>query len=349
MEKNNTVCFWRIVFMYMIAAYHFSTTFPWIHDVGFVQGWHLPVDFFFLVSGYIIYAKYEDYSKRYKTAIGFTLQRYTRLWPKYIVSFFITFAAIMLLNKNKLPAKELLWDSKFEILLLQGIGLDRGWDYINPTMWFLSVMLLADLFIFFGLRHFKKIFMGYLAPAVILLFMLLLYDNVGHLDVAVMMPGQSANYPLFRAIADMSLGMYGVPLTKLFLRSKNPKIWKMAGIAVMISAIILTSYFGHTRIDFLLLIMTLFAVSTAFLPAEKEHPFVEKWSGITLDIYFVHEVFRTHIFPYLFSRDVGLNRKLVYMVLYLIVVTVAAYIYNRIFYGGAVLWKKLKKRTMESA
>ena len=64
MDKNNSIPFWRIIFTYMIVMFHFDTTFPWMRELGLVTGWYLAVEFFFLVSGYLIYAKMDDYKKR---------------------------------------------------------------------------------------------------------------------------------------------------------------------------------------------------------------------------------------------------------------------------------------------
>ena len=343
MKKENAIVIWRIVFTYMIVAFHFSTTFPWLHEVGFSQGWYLAVEFFFLVSGYLIYAKYEDYLKKYKTAIGYTFHRYADIWPKYIISFIITFLAIMILGKNKLPAIPLLWDSKYEIVLLQGIGLDRGWDYINPTLWYLSVMIISGFLIFFLLRYLGRFFVGYLAPAVIILFMFLLYNNVGKLDVAVMQPGQYANYPLYRGISEMCLGMYGCIVSKKLKMESGSFVWKAVSIICMLAAIIIATLWGNSRMDFVVLILMLIGVATAFLPTEGIPKVVRGWSDITLEIYLLHEVFRTHIFPHFFSRDVDVAQKLLYMLLYMAAVTLAAFVLHKCFSIVGLLWKKEKR------
>ncbi len=343
MKNNNAIVFWRIVFTYMIVAFHFSTTFPWMTEVGVVPGWYLAVEFFFLVSGYLIYAKFDDQLKRYGSAVRFTLHRFATIWPEYIISFILTFTAIVCLGKNKLPVIPLIFDSKFEILLLQGIGLDRGWDYINPTLWYLSVMILSGFIIFFFLKYLKRFFVGYLAPALIILFLFLIVYNVGDLDVAVIQPGENVNYPLFRGLAEMCLGMYACMLTGWMKDHGDEKIWKCTGALSMVAAIIVSTYAGHSRFDLLVLALLFVGVSAAFLPGGSDHPFIKKWSGITLEIYLLHELFRTHIFPALFSRDNEIGQKLLIMLLYMVAVTLAAVLLHLCFYGVRSVWKKEKR------
>ncbi len=343
MKDNNAIALWRIIFTYMIVAFHFTTTFPWMGEVGLVPGWYLAVEFFFMVSGYLICDKFDDYRARYNRAIVYTFHRYINIWPRYIVSFFITFAAIFYLGKNKLPPKELLYDSIYEIFLLQGIGLDRGWDYVNPTLWYLSIMLICGFFIFLFLRYIPRFFKGYLGVAIILLFLFLLYENKGALDSAVMQPGDYANYPLWRGMAEMCLGTYACMLNKKMRSTENAIIWKCTGAAAMILGIVIASTMGHSKMDFLVLGLFFIGVSCGFLPDDTPHEFINKWSSFTLEIYLIHEVFRTHVFPALFSRDVEIGQKLLYMLIYMISVTAAGLILHLCHRGVRFLWEEIKR------
>ena len=318
----------------MIVMFHFDTTFPWMRELGLVTGWYLAVEFFFLVSGYLIYAKMDDYKKRYGGAIRFTLHRYRELFPKYIIAFALTFSAIHLQKKSDLSVTAHLVRSLPEVFLLQGIGIDRGWDWVNPTLWYLSVMLIAGFVMYLGLRYIRRIFVGYLAPALIIIFLFLLYQNVGTLDAAVMLPGEYANYPLFRGFTEMCLGMYACMLTGLIKGSKYARLWQTLGSLFMVAAIFTATFFGRSHLDFLVLLLLFLGVAWCFLPADNfmsKAPAVRGLSSITLEIYLLHEIFRTHIFPLLFSRDATLLSKLLYMVMYMAAVTLAAWLFHRAF------------------
>lgn len=48
MTRNNTIYFWRIIFTYIIALHHLRNCF------GQVTSWYVAVDFFAVVSGYLL-------------------------------------------------------------------------------------------------------------------------------------------------------------------------------------------------------------------------------------------------------------------------------------------------------
>ena len=343
MSRNNAIDFWRIIFTYLIMLFHFNTTFPWMQEVGLVPGWYLGVEFFFLVSGYLIYARMEENEKRYGGAIGYTIHRYRTIYPEYIVTFAMTFFAIHILGKSDLSIPRHLYESIPEIILMQSIGIDRGWEWVNSVMWYLSAMIIAGFLMYLGLRYIRRFFVGYLAPAVIILFIFLLYENVRKLDVAVMLPGEYANYPLYRGIAEMFLGMYACMLTGAIQRLSLERYADVVGRLSMVAAICISSVRGKTRADFAVLALLFIGVATQFLPGthidiklpgikrDVSARLIKKWSSITMEMYLLHELFRTHIFPYFFSRDVEIGRKLFYMLLYVNAVTAAAAVMHMVF------------------
>ena len=250
-----------------------------------------------------------------------------KIWPEYIISFVITFIVIHLLGKSKLGIGAHLWDSKFEIVLLQGIGLRRDWDYINPTLWYLSVMLIAGFIIYFEVSHLGKIFEYAIAPAIILASMVLMFVYVKHLDSAVMMHDQKINFPLLRGLAEMCLGMYAKKLNSILSEKKSTLPFSICGTLSFLMAIYIASFYGRSRWDFVEVIFIFIGVSCAFLPIKMNDkiskPFVA-WSEITFELYLIHEVFRMHLFPFFFDQKADYKSKMLYMLLYLICVTVAA-------------------------
>lgn len=333
MEKNNSINLWRIIFTYLIVVFHFDTTFPWMREAGLVPGWYLAVEFFFLVSGYLIYAKSDEYIKRYDRAFRFTLHRYARIWPKYIAAFCLTFLAIHILGKSSLSVPDDLWNSRYELVLLQGL-IARGWDWINPTLWYLSVMLVSGFIMFLGLRYLRSIFIKIIAPASIVLCLAAIMVKSGNLDAAVMMPGEYVNYPLFRGIAEMFMGMYACMLTEKPAHSGYIKAWHTLGLLFMASGIVMAAFYGHSYMDLLILLLFFFGVAWGFLPVDGTlygSRLIRFWSDITLEIYLLHELFRTHIFPYFFRQDAPIGQKLLYMLLYMTAVTAAAGLMHLIF------------------
>ena len=60
---------------------------------------------------------------------------------------------------------------------------------------------------------------------------------------------------------------------------------------------------------------------------------MQYWSGITMSMYFVHDAFRTFIFPTYLGIPDSLSQKFIYLLLYLAVVTIFAS-----FFDAAVKW-----------
>ena len=339
MKKTNAIPFWRIIFTYLIILFHFDTTFPWMREAGLVSGWYLAVEFFFMVSGYLIYAKFDEYEKRLGGPLRYTIHRYGALYPLYVLSFVLTFGAIHVLGKSELGVMAHLVHSMPEIILMQGIGIDRGWDWVDPPLWYLSVMIISGFFIYVGLKYIRKFFVGYLAPAAVILFLFLLYENVGTLDAAVMLPGESVNYPLMRGFAEMCLGMYACMFTTIL--EKRPRLSGVLCTVSMLIAIVLASLYGHSHADFVVLLFLFVGVSAGFVPKtglssdtskkSRGAAFIDGLSEITYEMYLFHELFRTHVFPYFFPRDVGLSVKLFYMLLYALSVTCFAWLVHRIW------------------
>ena len=107
----------------MIVVFHFDTTFPYVNRLGLTPGWYIAVEFFFIVSGYLLYKKVQG-SGGSISPWRYTLHRYKQIYPKYLISVLITFIAIVIARKlSPVESVDLLLDSYWELLGLQGIGL----------------------------------------------------------------------------------------------------------------------------------------------------------------------------------------------------------------------------------
>ena len=73
----------------MIMIYHFDTHF-FVRSIvceGGVFGWYIAVDFFFMVSGFLLYQKAEKDGNTLN-AFGYTLGRVKKIYPAYLLAFF---------------------------------------------------------------------------------------------------------------------------------------------------------------------------------------------------------------------------------------------------------------------
>lgn len=327
-NKTNSIYVMKILFTYMIALFHYPAFIIYVCSHGGTMGWYIAVEFFFIVSGYLLYKKIKSDGASQKSAWEYTWHRYKKIWPSYLLSFVVTVFVIAVYNKYSL--KQLykrVTDSFFEIFMLQGIGLNREWDYVNPTLWYISVMLIAGFIIYWMLINYEKIFVEIIAPLVIVIAYSYLYRNVGSLNAVTDTLGLYENQALIRALADMCLGIYAVKLEERF-KSKSDRIafYKIAADILVVIIIFWSLFDGASKNDFIFVFVFVYIVAAGFLPRRrmKIDYCIEKWSSITLEIYLVHEVYRMYIMNWVFP-NMQIDRLCIKEIMvYMILITITA-------------------------
>ena len=111
----------------------------------------------------------------------------------------ITFIAIVIARKlSPVESVDLLLDSYWELLGLQGIGLGRGWDYINPVSWYISVLFIAGFILWFFLQRYPRAFLNFIGPVFVMIAYSNLYRISGTKNAAVDIEGVFTNYALMK-------------------------------------------------------------------------------------------------------------------------------------------------------
>jgi hypothetical protein len=282
-----------------------------------------------MTTGYLLFDNIERYKEKFGTAWRYTLSRHRKLGGfKYLFAFAVTFAAkgyVERITKGEILRR--LLDSVPEILLLQSAGLNRGWDFINPTLWYLSVIIIAGYVICWFLFNHKDLFVTIVAPIALVLGYSYLYRTCLSMDAVAEFYGTFGNIELIRGFCDMCLGMYAAMLTKKLIESNvNVVLLKVAAALLALGVIVLSLIYGRTTVDFVLVGMIFLLVSFAFVPRTKTliDSFFEKWSGITLNIYLIHEVYRQYIMKKLFPMIETPAQAMTATIVYLIFITVTA-------------------------
>jgi len=153
---------WRGLCALLVALYHVPvTSFFFLNPL--VRGSYLFVDFFFVLSGFVISFAYEGRIRDGATAAEFLVKRVGRLWPVHVV----TLLAMLLLTAAVSWARHVFGRSPFveapasaerliaNVLLLNGFGVP-GLTSINVPSWSIScelmVYTLFCVLLFFGRR-----------------------------------------------------------------------------------------------------------------------------------------------------------------------------------------------------
>ncbi len=352
----NAIYLWRIIYTFMIMVYHFDTHF-FVRSIackGGVFGWYIAVDFFFIVSGFLLFKKAEK-SKGTLSALGYTIERIKKIYPPYILAFIVTFIVIMAVSDTALEywKADGIVNAFLEASLLQGVFICKG-PFVNYTAWYISVLIIAGFFIYMILSKYKKVFLFILAPVNILLGFLYLYKFYGSLDVTIATEGWTILTPaMIRGLAGMSLGVYAAILSKKLQEFLNDKkafvrvLIKALGIGILTFVPIASLRYGETPYDFLYVIFLFLGVTIAFVPFKNEpkpgfKKFIVYSSGLTLNMYLIHNVFREWIFTSIYPKTELLSDKdkIFIMILYFASVIVASVCMDLLLKGIKKLFSK---------
>lgn len=325
MKKNsdNMIYIWRIVFTNMIACFHFGNVYHIAEDLGMLNGWYISVEFFFIVSGFLLYRQCKN--NKYATNVEYIKDKYFNIYPTYIICFAIMF----MVKTAQDPSTRAIYffDSFWEIAGLHCIGLERGWDYINGTSWYISALFICGFFLYFMLQNYEKFTVHFLVPLCIMVFYSWFYRNGAILDFHIVdMSGFYINGALMRGVAGMGLGVIAARINSyLQENAKNILLWKGLGIAGFLLVIVWSLKNGYTYNDFSMAFILCICVAIGFLPNEKVKipGMIKYWSRATLGVYLIHDVFRTYIFPEYFGYPESIRDRFKLCLLYLLIVNIA--------------------------
>ncbi|MDE3060645.1 MAG: acyltransferase, partial [Pseudomonadota bacterium] len=156
---------WRGVMALFVASYHLYSLFT---NQQFSTYGYLGVDFFFILSGFIIARQYEaDIATRRISFRQFTVRRLARLYPMYIFStivFIIINAKILaprLLELHMAPAvyygkgPQVVWNLVQQALMISNIGgMIAPW---NGAAWSISVEWVVNVLFFILTLGFRRV------------------------------------------------------------------------------------------------------------------------------------------------------------------------------------------------
>lgn len=186
-DRNYYIDFLRFIFSLMIVSYH-SWAFTGIFGAGYFNRGYFAVDFYFIVTGFLFIKSVKKISeKKSKENIGkqdlkFVWSRLKPLLPSLIVITILGY--ILVYYKNILDYHILFSDSTIsEIFFLGFIGNGMG---INLGCWYISVMLMLFFLLFPLVYKYKKTYVYYIAPTIILFtFGLVRYQHINITDPLV--------------------------------------------------------------------------------------------------------------------------------------------------------------------
>lgn len=197
---------WRGICALLVALFHFPTS-SMISQSAFVGGSYLFVDFFFVLSGFVIASSYGGRLEEPGDAARFALVRFGRIYPLHLVMLaaFAAFEALRLLLPQLHGTGAAPFTGGFDVkslvanlFLLQGMGFEDHLSWNAPS-WSISAEFFAYL-MFAGVvfASGRRAWIWFVAAAVTAPFFLLAFSN-RHMDV-------SFDFGFIRCLYGFSLG-----------------------------------------------------------------------------------------------------------------------------------------------
>lgn len=162
----------------LIVMLHFKNDSIW-HKNYLILNSEVFVDFFFVLSGFVLCLKYKNNINSQSNFFLFIKKRFLRIYPLHILTlfFFVVFniLKIFFINKfNLIPTHDTysLLDFFKNIFLIHGIS---GASYNLPS-WSISVEFVC--YLIFGLLVFKNLLLKFLFPIIIFSFVVIYFQII---------------------------------------------------------------------------------------------------------------------------------------------------------------------------
>lgn len=306
-DRNNMVSFWRVVFTYVIVVYHL------LNQYGRPTALFIGVEFFFVVSGWLLSV---DLKTKNRTPYEYTLHRIKRLYPEYLPAFLVSAACLIIFNRYSLK-NALNWAGTIGIKELLCI---HYWPWndaplANVATWYISVLILAGLFLYSLCKRFPKVTREIIIPLVIVIGLTYSYREDGSL--AKDFYEGIYHHRFVRGFLEMGIGVLLSDFSDAYGKYFKNKLVQTAafiGLAFTVAA----SFFRGGKFEYLYLLLISFGVAVSFntkqLFKSKIMMFFDK---ISYSLFLNHIIFRTYFMPRFFD---SLSIKMI--LIYLAAVTV---------------------------
>ena len=230
-QENYFIDFLRFLFSLSILFYH-SWVFAGAYGNGIFSYGYLAVDFYFIVTGYLmINSIYKNKKSKLSTlneSFNFIYKKVKKLFPSLLVTFII--GIVFVYGRSVFSDYELLLSNKLlpELFQLGIFGYDLS---VNSSWWYISAMIFVLMLVYPLATKYKKEYCVYIAPLIIVftlgivnmykininnpLGITLLLRN-GFYKALIFIPLGNISYVLSNKIKDKNLSKYKSILLSVF-------------------------------------------------------------------------------------------------------------------------------------
>ena len=233
--RSGKIEFNRFMFCVFILIFHFDKYYLGLEkfsnvDFEFTKCAHgaMGVEFFFLVSGFLMAKKaYKNYkqagtidgSRLSNETLSFMWGKYKAIFPYHVVAFIMLVIIKFLVEKPELgKGIRMLFGSIPNFLLIEMSGF--GSVGINPIEWYISAMLLCMFIIYPIIRTHYDMFVKVIGPILAIFILGYMYYTTKGLTGVKQWMGVGYK-SVFRAFAELSLGCTAYEICRIISEKKR--------------------------------------------------------------------------------------------------------------------------------
>ncbi len=291
--KDNMISFWRVVFTFLIVLFHIFAQY------GVGSCWGISVEFFFIVSGWLLMAevrrnKLEPYEYLWK--------RIKRLYPEYLLMFIIN--AICMFFVGKYSHGDFIWWIKGtglrEALMIHYWPWDEALDLANGATWYISVMLVAGLLLYSLAKRCPKILMEIILPVIIISFLTYTFREYRSVQIDAIIGVFHVRF--FRGFADMGIGMLLYELSgRIGERLKKTAV-RVVGFTVLVFVAVVSKFWGQDNEYLYILLISIGVLISFNTPLFIVKPATKFLDKISYSVFLHHNLFCFWLFPRFFKE-----------------------------------------------
>ena len=279
-QRNAVVDLLRMVFAFIIVLHHL-----WIQADFRICG-YLAVDFFFLVSGYMVIMscrRNQENGKEIGT-IRYCAHKFMSFLPYLIfaeVVAGIISGAVSFDKYDDFPrACEAVWDHLKNILCLSMLNFYRG-----DVTWYLSALMISTAILYPIIRRSKVVFPRFVAPVIGVVLVILILVETGRINAPSTIMYGFVKTGLVRGLGEMCLGIFAfelIGMTKRFSFNKENIVFGIIEIGCYLAVLICIFAINPGKVnrevfEFLMVVLLFVALTITLSNRSITYEWVQKW------------------------------------------------------------------------
>lgn len=301
-KRNGTIDLLKFLFSIIVILYHFDNAVRYPDEL-FTKG-YIGVEFFFVTSGFLFAKSLAKYSYGKDTlaqdSVGFMKRKFTSLFPYHVFFFLMTFIyCIIRYGWGIRSTFSQLLSSIPDFLLLRMGGISN-----LPLLgheWYVSAMLIVMFILTPVVIKYRKIFLQYICPIMVVGCLGFLYHQKHDLDFVSQWTGVCMA-GILRAAAEIAIGCLCYVLCESRLLERLPKavLLLLEGVLYAVVFLYAVPLFSGLN-DYTVLFLVAPAVAVSFTPKASigflNNRFVSFLGKLSYPIYLSQIVLRQIIVP----------------------------------------------------